>query len=326
MALENRSDYVNKVGQQVVTVIIPSIGRPELKRAIESVRNQITRHSIEIAVVFDLPNDCVPTDITPHELGADYVEFTGGGQKGGAARNLGVSVGSGNWVAYLDDDDYWSDDKIELQMAAAIRLQDGGKVPIVGCRLRQNYEGSTQASPSVPLAIIGIDQPIWNYLFHRRRPGAGRASFPTSTLLLPMSLAQAVPWTEKLSRHQDWDYLVRLAQTKNSIFYQIDDTCVTYNVGSAGSISASSDWKSSLDWAVTVLGGSRVTFSQFTVVEFLAAQTLRYALQARSARGTIQVLAAMARTRQFPSIRSLLVGISGVVGRRNLEKFMSILK
>jgi glycosyltransferase involved in cell wall biosynthesis len=92
-----------------VTVVIPTTGRPELTRAIASVRTQDYRGSIEIIVVGDLPDGSLPHELT---LGATSVIYTGGNRRGGAARNLGVKSAALEYIAFLDDDDEWEPGKL----------------------------------------------------------------------------------------------------------------------------------------------------------------------------------------------------------------------
>ncbi|MFB9166345.1 glycosyltransferase family 2 protein [Arthrobacter psychrochitiniphilus] len=307
---------------KIVSVIIPTIGRNELSRAILSARNQKTVYQIEIIVVIDLAQSQITSETLNVLSDADVVVCTGGNSRGGGARNIGMSYANGDWLAYLDDDDYWTEDKIEKQMDLATEILKKGLLPVIGCRVNLHYPKSKTFTEHTPVSLIQAGQPIWEYLFHKRRPGAGRSSFATSTMLLPMELARSIEWDTELKRHQDWDYLLRLSALDGVFFQQIEDSVVVYDVGSQGSISSSSDWKSSLDWAQAAL----VETSPKTLAEFLSAQTLRYAFQARSLTGFISTCLALIRNRRLPSLQSSLIGFSGIIGRGTLERIMSVLK
>lgn len=242
--------------------------------------------------------------------------------RGGAARNLGTRHGSGSWLAFLDDDDYWTSDKLDLQMEAALSLSAAGSIPVIGCRVEMRYSEVSNRTTWAPTNLINPKQSITDYLFFRRRPGAGRSSFPTSTMLLPMDCARNVGWREGLERHQDWDYLIRLSAVQGVVLRQVPEALVVYNVGSSGSVSATSDWEASLKWAVEVLSGA----SPRIFSEFLVAQPLRYAFQARSLVGVGRVLKCLVDARRIPSLQSGIVGLSGLLSRRQLEKAMSVFR
>ena len=104
-----------------VSVIIPTYNRDLLlKRAIESVLNQ-SFDDFEVLVV----------DGTRSESTRELVRSFGDGrlryipQKGKGianARNLGVLKARGDFIAFVDDDDCWREDKLELQMEAFRKL------------------------------------------------------------------------------------------------------------------------------------------------------------------------------------------------------------
>lgn len=303
-----------------VSVVIPSIGRPELARAIESVRRQNYGGSIEVVVVFDLPQQEVGQDLIAVDQGADVVAFTGGGRKGGFARNEGVARSSGQWVAFLDDDDQWREDKLHRQMSAALQMKREGVTPVVGCRVRQalvNMEHEASVT-RIPNSLIATDQRVEDYLFVRRRPGARRASFFTSTILTEKTTCQEVPWDASLARHQDWDWLVRVGRFPGTVFRQLEEELVTYFVGSAGSVSAGADWRPSFEWATKELSIS----GPQVLPDFLMAQTLRYALQRRDWLGVRTVLHAVLRLKRLPSMGPLVIGFSGLLPRVSLQKLM----
>lgn len=303
----------------MISIIIPSIGRNELKRAIASVRNQTFDGKIQLIVIFDLDELACANETLALAKDADLVLFTGGRKKGGSARNLGIQNAEGEWIAYLDDDDEWLPSKLEKQLVAAEKVREKGSIPVVGCLVELSFLSSGKTSGSIPKKTIEDHQSIHEYLFHNRRPGSGRASFFTSTIFMPAQIAKEVKWDESLTRHQDWDLLVRLGEIKDVRFLQLSETLVSYYVGSNQSISASSDWKASLYWVQSILR----PISPPSASEFLSAQTLRYALHNRSLEGTRRVFSELWSIRRVPSIQSLLVGLAGAVPRKQLERLMA---
>ncbi|MFC7725616.1 glycosyltransferase family 2 protein [Nocardioides sp. GCM10028917] len=299
----------------LVTVVIPTVGRPELLRAIRSAAAQ-EDVSVDIVVVVDKAEAEVelPDDI---HLEAQRVLWTGGGRGGSAARNAGVHASTAPWVAFLDDDDEWLPGKLASQIALASTI-GRPHVVVAGRHLQVDAAGATESRP-LPTRLIRPGQTVSDYLFRRRRPAGGRASMYTSSLLCDRSLAESVAWDESLRRHQDWDWLVR-AQARGDVgFAQVRDPVVRIQTGSSGSISAGKSWGDSLAWATRVL--LPLAPAQVTA-DFLAAQTLRYAVAARSFRGVREVVAAIARTRAMPSIGPLLIACGGLLPRRTVERIM----
>lgn len=102
----------------LVSVIIPTHNRPKLlERAVESVLDQ-TYNNLELLIVDDASNE--PTDlesifdfdsITAFEY--IYLEENRGGA---GARNVGLNLATGEYIAFLDDDDEWFPEKIERQV------------------------------------------------------------------------------------------------------------------------------------------------------------------------------------------------------------------
>lgn len=102
-----------------VSVIIPSCRRTItiLSRAVDSVLQQ-TYPILEIIVVDDNRNDPALSQAIKdfcYEHRLNYI--SSGGIGGGGARNRGIEVALGEYVAFLDDDDEWLPQKIETQMA-----------------------------------------------------------------------------------------------------------------------------------------------------------------------------------------------------------------
>lgn len=98
-----------------VSVIIPTFNRLSLlKEAIASVLQQ-TIGPVELIIVDDGSND--GTWEWLQTLQTKKIKAIHKKQEGpGVARNFGVSQSTGNWIAFLDSDDFWKPGKLEVQM------------------------------------------------------------------------------------------------------------------------------------------------------------------------------------------------------------------
>jgi glycosyltransferase involved in cell wall biosynthesis len=106
-----------------ISVILPTRLRPKLfRRALESLLNQ-SYSDYEIIVVDDNPQDSrlekFPelADMLSDKKVRVVVDPMP--KNAARARNLGLNAASGEWIAYLDDDDAYRPKKLELQLARA---------------------------------------------------------------------------------------------------------------------------------------------------------------------------------------------------------------
>jgi len=110
------------LSEPVVSVVIPTRDRPQyLRQAIASVLEQ-RNVNLELIIV----NDGAAA-IPPHP--DPRVRVIDNQQRGAvAARNLGVAAAKGSHIAFLDDDDWWSDSQhlsVSLAAGAAFTFTDG---------------------------------------------------------------------------------------------------------------------------------------------------------------------------------------------------------
>lgn len=112
----------------LVSVIIPTYKRSEkLDRAIDSVLNQ-TYKDLELILV----NDNEPDDEYTKELKNRLKKYEADPRfifviqdkhiNGAAARNAGIEKAKGEFIAFLDDDDWWEKEKLEKQVAVLEKL------------------------------------------------------------------------------------------------------------------------------------------------------------------------------------------------------------
>jgi glycosyltransferase involved in cell wall biosynthesis len=298
----------------LVSVVIPTVGRESVIDAALSARAQ---HGIqpEIIVVCDCPN--IPRAVADIARMINHIECTGGRMGAAHARNLGVAVASGRYVAFLDDDDEWLPSKLQLQVEEARSIEASGHVPVVSSRIFQRKAGFHPSNAVGPRRVLTSDERPEDYLFAKRLVGFGRPMLPTSTLLTTRQFADRHPWDSDLRRHQDWDWVVRTSEVSNVRVRQLAQPLAIYTIGSADSTSASSDWRTSYDWAMQYRG----IWAAATLADFLASQTLRYALQARDWSGAREIISTILDCGR-PSSRAIMSALAGTIPRHVAENVL----
>ena len=101
----------------LISVIIPTHNRRELLlRAIDSVLAQ-THEELEVIVVDDASTDGTQSAVLElHEERVQYVRLNE--QRGACvARNRGIDMARGEYIAFQDSDDVFHEDKLEMQLA-----------------------------------------------------------------------------------------------------------------------------------------------------------------------------------------------------------------
>lgn len=103
-----------------VSVIIPFYKKHRtLKRAIKSVLDQ-SNQNFEIIIIHDDPND-QDIDFMNSILNLDSrikILKNNNNLGAGESRNKGIQNSSGNYIAFLDADDYWKKNKLEIQLTS----------------------------------------------------------------------------------------------------------------------------------------------------------------------------------------------------------------
>lgn len=139
----------------VVSVIIPTYNRAErLHVSVESVIAQ-THRPIELLVIDDGSTDDTPAAMNRLEAQARaaglttvFVRKENGGCA--SARNVGLERATGEWIAFLDDDDRWLPEKTEKQLA---RLAATGAQACCAQVLKK-FETKESVRPSSPDRLI----------------------------------------------------------------------------------------------------------------------------------------------------------------------------
>lgn len=97
-----------------ISVVIPTFNRLiYLERAIKSVLNQTIKVN-EIIIVDDGSNDGTSEFIHSKYPELKYIFQSNSGVS--AARNVGITTAKSNWIAFLDSDDEWVNNKLKEQV------------------------------------------------------------------------------------------------------------------------------------------------------------------------------------------------------------------
>ena len=200
-----------------VTAIITTHNRKELlERAIKSVLAQ-TYSNMELIVVDDASDDGTDELCRFYEL--TYIYIPKNKKKGtNYARNLGIKTAKGDYVAFLDDDDYWLPEKIEKQ----VNLIESKDCELVYCGVRHEIISNNDISyrdifPSSNNQGDMHKKILW--------------TIPTTTsnILVKKDALYAIGlFDEKLNYWQETELNIRLAQRKP--FYFVNEILCVYRV------------------------------------------------------------------------------------------------
>ena len=264
----------------LVTVVIPTAGRPRLAvRAVESALAQ-TVHDLEVMVVLDGPDRATATAIGA--IDDPRLRQLQRPRRGGpgAARNSGVRAASTRWIAFLDDDDLWIPDKLALQLAAA--EASGLAHPIVSGKVRvSDGPGATRVWPR---RLPRAREPLGDYLLVRRSLFWGEGLVHTSTLLAERELFDELPFREDIVRHEDMDWLLRAVRMPGAgvVFPPVEEPIATWSAEhDRPRTSRTGDWRDSLSWA----RGARPLISRRAYASFALTTIAAHAARERSAEG-----------------------------------------
>ena len=231
----------------LVSVVIPTKHRPQLVvRAVRSVLAQ-TFDAIEAIVVIDGPDKTTEQNLRRLDDPRVRIIQLPVSLGGGSARNAGVGQARADWVAFLDDDDEWLPQKLEVQFHAA--QESTYQYPVIACRLIARSESVDLIWPyrsPRPGEILS------EYLFCQSSVFAGEALVIPSMILTKKELLQKVPFTSGLQRHQDTDWLL-WASGITGVHVEFVSTLAPLAVWNIeenrGRLSNTVDWSYSLSWA-----------------------------------------------------------------------------
>jgi glycosyltransferase involved in cell wall biosynthesis len=191
-----------------VSIIIPTYNRSSIvPRAIESVLQQ-TWSDYELIVIDDGSTDDTHDRLQDYEGRIQYVYQANRGFS--AARNAGVKLANGEWIAFLDSDDLWHPTKLERQFEALASLGGEFGACVTDCR----YVGDPKLTWTVfeagglrPESEFGPLYDVMKYLLSE----STYAIFAQSLLVLRSAFNNAGGLDESLDLYADWELMFRLS-------------------------------------------------------------------------------------------------------------------
>ncbi|WP_295799415.1 glycosyltransferase [Mucilaginibacter sp.] len=190
--------------EPLVSVIMPAFNAGQfIAEAVDSVIKQ-TFTGWELIIVNDGSTDDTQAIAERYVAGDARIRLVKQqNKKLSAARNTGIANAKGEWVAFLDADDFWVAGKLEKQLVAA------GKYPAAGVVFS---DGFTYYNNDVKTAqpygtIAGYFAPADIYKLEYQ----GNYIPVLSVLVKKKELDTVGLQDEKLRACEDWDYWLRLA-------------------------------------------------------------------------------------------------------------------
>ena len=182
-----------------ISVIIPSFNRAVfLEKCINSLCNQSYR-PLEVVIIDDGSNDNTQSIVKKYieilnssEFQIKYFHQKNMGAQ--VARNRGIKESTGDWLQFLDSDDYLEKDKLEIQLKSLKKF----KADLAICDYKIiNEEKNT----------ISLIKNNGNLYF---RVANGHSLFTGSVLIMRSIVENKILWNEKLYREQDKEFLFKV--------------------------------------------------------------------------------------------------------------------
>jgi glycosyltransferase involved in cell wall biosynthesis len=185
-------------GPLVSVVVITYNAAEYVGHAIESVLQQ-TWQNLELIVVDDGSTD--DTQSLVQRVGDDRLRYVRQANQGpSAARNRGIRESRGEFVAFLDADDWWSPEKLCRQVAAARPHPDVGLI----YSFAVGVDGAGKEIGRMNTVVNGR-------VIERLLLGQCIAGSASSVMVTRKAIDTVGVFDESLHHAEDWEYWIRVA-------------------------------------------------------------------------------------------------------------------
>ena len=191
-----------------VSCIIPSANRPShLRNAIESVLDQ-TYDDVELLVVYEPDDEATALVVDDYSNGNTSVTgFASADRSPMQARNTGIDHASGEYVAFLDDDDTWDPERL----AAALPFAD--EFSLVTCLPRIVRPDGVNVQPHEfsDRKILTLEDVFDAVRYFPESDSIGVRYLIPSCTLTKLEYVRAIDGFRP--HHHEWDFYLRLVST-----------------------------------------------------------------------------------------------------------------
>lgn len=183
----------------LVSVIVPTYNYSNfIEQCINSILEQ-SYQKIEVIVVDDGSTDDTLTVLQKFEKRALIHSQKNSGVS--AARNAGLQLSKGEYIAFLDADDWWDPSKVEKQMNAMIKSRSNISYSF--------YMASNLEGPSVPVASPELNGVLGNH--YLRTPLTSPIPLPCSNAIVKREQIGENSFNTRLSNSADWEFFARVS-------------------------------------------------------------------------------------------------------------------
>lgn len=189
----------------MVSVVIPAYNRAyTLERSVNSVLSQSCA-DLEVIIVDDCSDDNTAEIIKG--IPDPRIRYERLDQRSGAcvARNTGIALANGEYIAFQDSDDEWLPDKLRIQLD----LMKKENADICFSALNRHYlSGKTVIWPKEPKESGRIGHTVL-----RRRSAAS-----TQTIVAKKEVFEEILFDPLLAKSQDYDWMIRASEKHTVCF------------------------------------------------------------------------------------------------------------
>ena len=188
----------------MISVIIPTYNRAAT--ILESVNSVLTQtySDIELIIIDDGSTD--NTEEIIKSIPDKRIVYLKQTQQGACiARNHGIDVAKGQYIAFNDSDDIWVSDKLEKQLECL----KSSHADVVYCGMERHVGNKVHYFPA--------DQKKGEKLTLEKLLSRNKVS--TQTILMKREITDAIRFDSTYMRFQDWDFVLRILERGYKVEY-----------------------------------------------------------------------------------------------------------